>query len=222
MDLDKLTATRLFRGISTKQAERMLGCLAAVPREYEKGRTILHAGEQIRAIGVVLRGGVTVETDDFWGNRTILAAVGPGGVFGEVYACLPAQPLLVSVRAAEPCEILFLDIGRVLHVCASACAQHERMIQNLLALCAEKNLQLSQRMLHTAPKTIRARLLSYFHEQSQRAGSSSFSIGFGRQALADYLNVDRSALCAELSKMKADGLIDYSKNTFTLHPEPAR
>ena len=34
--------------------------------------------------------------------------------------------------------------------------------------------------------------------------------------LADYLEVDRSALSAELSKMKADGLIDYWKNHFKL------
>ena len=71
-------------------------------------------------------------------------------------------------------------------------------------------------MLHTAPKTIRARLLSCFHEMSQRAGSRHFSLPYNRQALADYLNVDRSAMCAELSKMKADGLIDYTKNTVTL------
>ena len=216
MDYEFLSNTRLFRGTSPQEARQMLSCLAAVTRAYQKGETICRAGEQICAAGLVLRGSVTVESDDFWGNRSVLSRAAPGDIFGEAYACLPEQPLLVSVVAAANCEVLFLDMARVLRVCSNACAHHGRIVQNLLALCAEKNLQLSQRMLHTAPKTIRARLLSCFHEMSQRAGSSHFSLPYDRQALADYLNVDRSAMCAELSKMKADGLIDYTKNAVTL------
>ena len=216
MDYEFLSNTRLFRGTSPQEARQMLSCLAAVTRAYQKGETICRAGEQICAAGLVLRGSVTVESDDFWGNRSVLSRAAPGEIFGEAYACLPEQPLLVSVVAAANCEVLFLDMARVLRVCSNACAHHGRIVQNLLALCAEKNLQLSQRMLHTAPKTIRARLLSCFHEMSQRAGSSHFSLPYDRQALADYLNVDRSAMCAELSKMKADGLIDYTKNAVTL------
>ena len=34
--------------------------------------------------------------------------------------------------------------------------------------------------------------------------------------MADFLAVDRSALSAELSRMKADGLIDFHKNRFVL------
>ena len=34
--------------------------------------------------------------------------------------------------------------------------------------------------------------------------------------MADFLSVDRSALSAELSKMKKDGLIDYHKDQFSL------
>ena len=216
MDYEFLSNTRLFRGTSPQEARQMLSCLAAVTRAYQKGETICRAGEQICAAGLVLRGSVTVESDDFWGNRSVLSRAAPGDIFGEAYACLPEQPLLVSVVAAANCEVLFLDMARVMRVCSNACAHHSRIVQNLLALCAEKNLQLSQRMLHTAPKTIRARLLSCFHEMSQRAGSRHFSLPYNRQALADYLNVDRSAMCAELSKMKADGLIDYTKNTVTL------
>lgn len=216
MDYEFLSNTRLFRGTTPQEARQMLSCLAAVTRAYQKGETICRAGEQICAAGLVLRGSVTVESDDFWGNRSVLSRAAPGDIFGEAYACLPEQPLLVSVVAAANCEVLFLDMARVMRVCSNACAHHSRIVQNLLALCAEKNLQLSQRMLHTAPKTIRARLLSCFHEMSQRAGSRHFSLPYNRQALADYLNVDRSAMCAELSKMKADGLIDYTKNTVTL------
>ena len=41
-----------------------------------------------------------------------------------------------------------------------------------------------------------------------------------RQEMADYLAVDRSALSAELSRLKAEGLIDFHKNHFTLPEKP--
>lgn len=218
MDKKWLAQTRLFYGTTEDEVKQMLCCLAAVTRTFEKDAVICCEGQTLCAAGLVLSGSVRIETDDFWGNRSILSRIAPGEIFGEAYACLPEQPLLVSVVAAERCEVLFLDMARVLHVCSNACAHHSRIVQNLLRLCAEKNLRLSQRMLHTAPKTIRARLLSYFHELSQRANSSYFRLPYDRQAMADYLNVDRSAMCAELSKMKADGIIDYTKSTITLHP----
>ena len=40
--------------------------------------------------------------------------------------------------AAEPSHILFLDTGRVLTTCPSACTHHNRLIQNLLYIFPRK------------------------------------------------------------------------------------
>lgn len=58
--------------------------------------------------------------------------------------------------------------------------------------------------------------MSYFSECAKGAGSNSFLIPYNRQQLADYLNVDRSAMCSELSKMQKDGIIEYEKNCILL------
>ena len=71
-------------------------------------------------------------------------------------------------------------------------------------------------MMHTASKSLRERLLSYFSEQALEHGSAHFTIPFNRQQLADYLAVNRSAMSNELSKMQAEGLIAYRKNEFLL------
>ena len=44
----------------------------------------------------------------------------------------------------------------------------------------------------------------------------SVDIPFDRQALADYLCVDRSALSAELSKLRAERKVESVKNHFKL------
>lgn len=216
MNLVMISQTLLFRGTTPQEADAMLNCLGAYTRSYTKGEMICRTGEPFNTMAMVLSGGVTIESDDVWGNRSILSHVGAGEVFAETYACLPGQPLLVNAVASESSEILFMEMGKLLTLCPGGCSYHNRLIQNLLTLTARKNLTLSRRILHTSAKSIRGRLLSYFSEQALLQGGYRFSIPFNRQQLADYLGVDRSALSNELSKMKREGLIAYEKNTFIL------
>ena len=206
--------TPLFRGMTVPDIEEMLRCLRAVERTYKKGAVILPEGTPTEQLGVVLSGRVIIEMGDVWGNNSVLSSVGAGGIFAEAYACVPGEPLMVNVTAAEDMRALLLNIRRVLEPCANVCPRHVRLVRNLLTLCSEKNLQLSRRVLHTGPKSIRKRLLSYFSECIKRTGSYSFDIPYNRQQLADYLSVERSALSNELSLMRRDGLIRYEKNHF--------
>ena len=220
MDLDFLTQTQLFRNIPVGELSGLLNCLRAVRRQYEKGAVLCSAGERTASIGLVLSGSVHIESDDVWGSKSILSSVGPGQVFAETYACLPDEPLMVSVTAAEDTAVLFLHAPHMLAPCTQTCTCHAQLIRNLLVDSARKNLELSRRAFHTAPKTIRGRLLSYLSMQAIRTGSDSFSIPFDRQQLSDYLGVDRSALSAELGRMRRDGLLDFKKNRFRLHGAP--
>lgn len=165
---------------------------------------------------MVLSGSVNIEIDDLWGSKTILGHAEPGQLFAETYACIPGEPLMVSVVASERCEVLFLNAARLLTTCSNSCTHHNKLIRNLLQISAGKNLSLSRRSLHTAPKSIRSRLLSYLSEQAKQSGGYQFTIPFNRQQLADYLGVDRSAMSNELSKMRRDGLLTFEKNQFSL------
>ena len=182
---------------------------------YRKGELILISGSIITEIGLVLSGSVRIEHTDLWGNKSILGIIPAGGVFAESYACIPGEPMLADAAANENCEVLFINVPRLFIPCPD-CRSQNRLIQNLVIISAEKNLQLSRRSLHTSPKSIRGRLFSYFSQQVSAQGNSRIGIPFDRQQLADYLNVDRSALSKELGKMKKDGLIDYHKNTFEI------
>ncbi len=217
MDPLFLTKTPLFQGIAPKELEQMLGCLGASARQYGKGQTIYHVGENVEQMGVVVTGSVHVVQDDVWGNRSIWAQVGPGQVFAETYASLPGEVLNVGVEAVEETQVLFLDVGRVLQVCPGGCPFHSRLLRNLLQVMALKNLNLTRKISHITPRSIRERMLAYLSNEAVRQGTMDFRIPFNRQQLADYLSVDRSALSAELSKMKREGLLDYQKNHFMLH-----
>lgn len=124
----------------------LLSCLSSLKRNYKKGEVILSEGSITENIGIVLSGMAMISCNDIWGNTSILGNVAPGSVFAEVYACIPGQPMLVTVSATEDTSILFMNVGRVLTTCTNACPFHAKLARNLLTVCAHKSLQLSQRI----------------------------------------------------------------------------
>ena len=211
-----LKKTSLFRGTSDEELPTLLDCLAPTTREYAKNELILRQGEDVSAVGLVLSGRAQVIEEDFWGNRSILADAWPGDLFAEAYAFLPGERLRVSVVAAEPTSVMLLDAKRMLEVCSSACRFHTRLVQNVLAESARKNLALTRKVSHMSKRSTREKLLSYLSGQALGAGSDAFEIPFNRQQLADYLCVDRSAMSSELCKMRDEGLLAFDKNRFQL------
>ena len=206
----------LFAGVGAEDAAAMLRCLSPRRRAFRAGEVILRAGEFAQEMGLVLECGVRIERVDAWGGRSILERFGPGELFAEAYACAGSEPLATDAVAETDCGVLFLDAARVLRLCPAACAFHARLVRNLLADMANKNLRLSRKMRIITPRTIRERLLTYLSGEAVRRGARSFEIPFDRQQLADYLSVERSALSAEISKMRRDGLIACEKSRFTL------
>jgi CRP-like cAMP-binding protein len=58
--------------------------------------------------------------------------------------------------------------------------------------------------------------MTYLLSQAKLQGTNHFTIPYDRQSLADYLEVDRSGLSAEISKLRKEGVLQSKKNQFTL------
>ena len=211
-----LLSSGLFAGVEMQELSAMLRCLSPRIADYKKDSFILNAGETTDSFALVLEGAVHIIQEDFWGNRNILSAVFPGGAFAESYAATPDAPINVSALAAGDCRVMFLNLRRVLSTCPSACGHHRRIIENLLAKLAEKNRILSEKLSHMSKRSTRQKLLSYLSAEAVRQGREIFEIPFNRQQLADYLSVERSALSAELSRLKQEGLLDFHRSTFKI------
>lgn len=206
----------LFDGINEKELEQLLPCLSGRRQWFDEGEYILLAGERPELVGMVLSGSVFVLADDFWGNRTIMAHVERGGLFGEAFSFAHVDSLPVHVMASEKTEVLFVNCERIITVCPSACEFHNRLVRNMLKILAEKNIALTQKIGHMGKRTTREKILSYLSEQAKKAGGGSFVIPLNRQEMADYLAVDRSALSKELSRLRDEGQISFHKNHFRL------
>ena len=106
-----LSNTQLFRGLEEAEITSLLDCLNATTRSFQKGEVILSEGNITENIGILLSGLAVISCNDIWGNTSILGHVAPGSVFAEVYACIPGEPMLVTVSAAEDTSILFMNVG---------------------------------------------------------------------------------------------------------------
>jgi len=211
-----LKKTKLFAGVSEEEVGSMLSCLDARMREYKKGEFVLREGEHIGLITVLVRGELHIQKDDYWGNRTIMSRIGVGELFGETYIAPESGAILNDVIAVEDSTVIFFDVNKIITHCSAACRFHAMVTKNLFYAISEKNRNLVQKLGHISKRSTREKLLSYLSEEAKKEGSSTFSIPFNRQQLADFLSVDRSAMSNELSKMRNEGLLEFDKNTFKL------
>lgn len=215
-NLEALAGCPLFAGIPEEDLSSMLRCLGANVSRYDRGGTVIPEGGPARYVGIVLSGSVQIVQIDYFGNRSIVGGAGPSELFGESFACAGADSMPVSAVAAEPSQIMLIDCRRILHTCGSACAFHQRMIFNLLKVVAGKNIAFQQKIEVTSKRTTRGKLIAYLTQQGKRHNSSSFTIPYNRQELADYLEVERSGLSVELGKLRRQGLIETEGKRFRI------
>ena len=210
-----LKTTGLFHDIETSDLRSMLTCIGARTRRIRRGSYILLAGDKPEFVGIVLSGQLHIIREDYNGNRSIVAAIMPGGILAEALCAAGVSESPVTIIAAADSTVMLLNFPRILHNCPNTCLFHRKLIKNLLQLVANKNLFLQSKMEILSLKSVREKVMLYLESFVPKQGKT-IKIPFNREEMADYLCVERSALSHELMKMKKDGLIDYRKNVFTL------
>ena len=211
-----LSKCPLFDGIRPEELHAMLGCIGGRTLSVAKGQAVFREGDPATHVGMVITGAVRLIREDYYGSRSIVAHIGPAQLFGETYACAGVESLPISIVADVDSQVLLMDCRRITTSCCNACTFHSQIIYNLLRLVAEKNLVYDMKIQVTSKRTTREKLIAYLLNQAKLTGSNHFSIPYDRQELADYLEVDRSGLSAEIGKLRKEGFLESEKNVFTL------
>lgn len=206
----------LFSGISNQELLPMLDCLGSYKKNYKSGEIIILTEDAVKSLGIILGGSVKMIKEDIWGNKTLLAVMEEGGLFGEIFTCSHAQTATVTFVAGKEAKILFLPFEKIWNSCTASCACHHKLMGNLISLLADKNVQLIEKLEVTTKKSVREKISSFLSIQAQKNNSRYFTVNMGRMELSEFLCVNRSALTRELNLMRAEGLIDFDRNTFKI------
>ena len=213
---DLLLGTSLFFGVNREELASLLGCLQAKVQRVERGMPVFLEGDEAGFVGLVLEGAVQIVHDDYYGTRSVLAHAEQGELFAHAYACSNVKTMPVSGYALQDCQIMFLSCRKMLTVCSNACRFHNQIVKNLLQVVAEHNVRMSRKIQFMSQKTTRQKLMAYLLDQAKKAGSPEFTIPFDRQALADYLAVERSAMSAEIGKLQREDVLITKGSHFIL------
>lgn len=215
--LDILENVTLFKNIPGNEIIRMLSSLDVTIKSYRKNDYIKEIGDLADFIGIVLNGNIQILKDDYYGNRNITASLGPASLFAESFASAGIKHLPVDIMSCNDSKIMFIARKEIFNMCGGGnCSYHHTLIENLLKIVASKNIMLTKKLEITSKKTTSEKLMAYLSDQARINNSSCFSIPFDRQALADYLGVERSAMSTEIGKLVKAGVIETKRNQFKL------
>lgn len=206
-ETELLLSSPLFAGMDSRGLSDALEAMNSVRQSYKKGTFLHEAGTLLSAFGFVLGGVVHACHDDLSGRRLIMAEVQKGQTFGESLAFLGVSESAVYITAATDCTVLWLQFP------ASLSAE---LSHRFTAMLARRTLSMNTRIQILSRPRLREKILMFLQEQAQQQESRYLHLSMNRDDMAAYIGADRSALSRELAKMKAEGIIDYYKNTFEI------
>ncbi len=204
----------LFKNLDNEKMRRYLNLLHAEIKEYNKDEMLHRAGEKMEKFGLVLYGHVQACCDDMDGNRVIMAEVGRNVTFGESIHFLRLEDEPVYIEATEKTKVLWLSLYDVL--ANPTDATNADILCRFLSILSNRTMTMHDRIVLLSQHSTREKIILYFDILRRKEKSDTFVVPFSREALADYLAVNRSALSRELSKLQEEGIITFTKNRFTL------
>ena len=186
--------------------------------ECGKNATLISPQEEVEWFGVLLEGRVQMVQIFPDGERSLMATLRPPSVLGMEFICARNRQSPYFAVAAEEARLLVFRkewLGG-----AEDLTQETRLsiLSQLATLISHDNIRQSSRIFILSKRGLRDRILTYLTTQAAWRRSSTFSIPYSREELAEFLCVNRSALSHQLSLMAREGLISVWKNRFTIYP----
>ena len=207
---------RLLKDLGEDGFARICECLQVKELHLKNKETFIRESDPCNRIGIVAMGAVQLSRQRIDGGRAVLETIHENGTFGTTYVFRDVQTMGVSLTAVGETVVLLFNTDRITHPCHKVCTAHICFLRNLLTVMSQMTFQIKQKLRILSQRTIRGRLMLFLQIRAKRAKSNEFDIPFDRQALADYLCVDRSALSAELSKLRKEKKVESVKFHFKL------
>ena len=214
-DWEALRSCLLFRGLDPAQTAPLLGGQA---ERYPERTTVIHDGARIDRLEVLLTGSMRAIRHNVDGTEFLYQQLRPGYLVAGEVACTPKRTCPYTVYAPEACTTWWFPRDR-LEDGGLPAPLRLTLLENLLHFVANQNIRKFYKIDALSVKSARQRILKYLIAQAQRTGSAHFTIPFDREAMANYLCLNRSVLSHELRRMEAEGLIRFRKSDFTLLDE---
>ena len=205
----------LFAGISPERIELVLGSIDACEMHFSRGDVVELDGT--RPIAAVLDGLIQIVQDDYWGTRIIIHMLMPGKTLGESFTTFQGVKLNQKAIAQTDCVLLAFSKDKLL---GANFPEQKKILENLLGIYSVHQRIFLQKFQILSRRKTRDRLLAFLSSMALETGGASFTVPFTRQEMADFLCVERTAMCAELSRLQQEGVLQFKGRDFELIQSP--
>ena len=207
----------LFAGINGQECDRLIKCLDPNIKRFSKHEILIHTGDYIYQIGVVLTGSASAYLEHADGSQTIISSLSSKSVFGEILVSTRQHKSPVTVYATSDIVAAYIDYQQLFSMCASACTAHRIFLQNLLKAIGDKYFRMFDRITILQERSLRDKILAYLHALQDEKDTKTVTIPFTKTMLASYLLANRCALTKELRKLQDEGIISVNGREVELH-----
>lgn len=211
-----LSKTKIFQGLSPTMVRDIFDSCRLNIKTYLKGEIFISEDDVLNSIAIVLEGSFSITKTYVDGNQALLQQAGPSYAIGVDVLFTRSRISPYSAQAMEESRIFLLPGDLLQKESRLPDSTRLLILENMLTIISHENMRKYNTLELLAKKSLRDKVMTYLLRQKKKYNSTTFTIPLNREQLADYLCVNRSALSHELSVMQKEGLIRYSKNTFTI------
>lgn len=209
-----MKTTSLFKNVPESDIDNLIRTLQGRHITFKKDMTILSNLNNANEVGILVSGLASIIRIDYNGNRTIVSDIKKGDIFGGCFSDYMNEEM--SVIADDESEVLFVEYDRLLGSNGKNNIYHVKLIENMIDILMKKINNYNKRIEVLNKRSIRDKLLEFFHMLEKEQSSSTIHLPFNYTVLADYIAVDRSAMMREIKNLKDEEIIKTDNRIITI------
>lgn len=208
-----LYATPLFRGLNLEQLQDVSKRLKISNRQKEKGEVLLHQGEPLNDLVIIVKGRAKAETASKDGKHFTVEVLEAPEMVASSILFAEENYMPVTLTAIEPC--LLARIPKTLLL--ALFQDYPEMLKSLLRDMGNRTVFLARKLRMSLLFTLRQRIAQLLLELGERAGMENpILLPFSKQGMADILGVARPSLVRVLTEMQEAGLFACERRTLRI------
>lgn len=210
-----LKGSILFSHLSEETIENEILPLGRI-QEFPKGHHLIRFQETIDTFGILIKGRINLLHIYGNGNYGIMGILEEGDLYGMDLACTKSRISPYYAETVHQTQVfsfpadLFISPGFLREEVRT------QVLERMLCYVADENMRKEYRLAILFQKGLRERIMTFLIMQANKHRSKTFKVPFSRGEMASYLCVNRTCLSHELSLMEQEGILRFSRNTFTL------
>lgn len=205
---DSLNKSVLFKSLNQEDMKLLLDSVPYNIMLYNKDDIIAIEDDDCTSLGIILSGSIEIHKPFPSGKVVTLNNFQAGNVFGEAILFSGTHKYPANVISTSESKVMYINRDEIIKLMRL----NDKVLSNFLTVLSNRILMLNDRITNLSLDTVRKKIANLILMEYKKQKKNTIVLPFCRKKMAEMLNIPRPSLSRELSKMKEDKIIDFSKN----------